>query len=299
MIGAIAAYISLAYNLYLLAHNIKIQTKLIERLKDKNSFWGAYYETYVAAAFIKAGFDLEFENEDDNYRKHCEFTATCRKTGNRYSVEAKSRQAGKDHAIISNQLYEALKKEANHKRVVFIDVNMPDDGDKEKNIKWLRESLESLRHKEDTLMIKRKPAPEAYIFVTNHPYHYNLDSTRYGWAGLAEGFKIPDFKVDTEYSNIRDALRLREKHADMEQLIKSLKDHYEIPSTFDGEIPEFAFNFANSRLFIGHKYTIPTNEGKEVVGELTAAWISETDKLVYGAYKLMDGNSIITTAIPT
>jgi hypothetical protein len=282
-------------NLYLVAHNQRIQERLIERLKDNKQFHGAYYETYVAAAFIKAGFDLEFENEGDGSKRHCEFTATCRRTGNKYSVEAKTRQAGKEHAIISNQLYSALKKEANHKRVVFIDVNVPDDADKIENLKWLREALASLRHKEDTLTIDGTPAPEAYVFVTNHPCHYNLDSTHYGWVVLAEGFKISDFKVDAEYSNIRDALRSREKHADMEQLIKSMKDHYEIPSTFDGEIPEFAFNSGTQRFVIGQKYPVPTPDGKEVTGELTAAWVSETDKLVYGAYKLMDGSSIIAT----
>ncbi len=296
MTGAVAAYLRLAYNLYLVAHNQKIQERLIERLKDNKQFHGAYYETYVAAAFIKAGFDLEFENEGDGSKRHCEFTATCRRTGNKYSVEAKTRQAGKEHAIISNQLYSALKKEANHKRVVFIDVNVPDDADKIENLKWLREALASIRHKEDTLTIDGTAAPEAYVFVTNHPCHYNLDSTHYGWVVLAEGFKISDFKVDTEYSCIRDALRSREKHADMEQLIKSLKDHYEIPSTFGGEIPEFAFNYENIRLIIGQKYAIPTTEGKEVVGELTAACVLETEKLVYGTYKLMDGSSITATS---
>ena len=145
-------------------------------------------------------------------------------------------------------------------------------------------------------MIKGNPAPEAYVFVTNHPCHYNLNSTHYGWAVLSEGFKIPDFKVDTEYSNIRDALRSRERHADMEQLIKSMKDHYEIPSTFDGEIPEFAFNKKISRLRIGQRYVIPSKDGTEVVGELTTAWISEPDKMVYGAYRLMDGRSIMATS---
>ena len=296
MTGAVAAYLRFAYNLYLVAHNQRIQKRLIERLKDNKQFHGAYYETYVAATFIKAGFDLEFENEDDGSKRHCEFTATCKKTNNKYSVEAKSRQAGKEHAKISAQLYDALKKAANHKRVVFIDVNVPDDADKIENLKWLREALESIRYKEDTLTIEGTSAPDAYVFVTNYPCHYNLDTTHYGWAVVAEGFKIPDFKMDTEYSNIRDALRSREKHADMEQLIKSLKDHYEIPSTFDGEIPEFAFNCDKPRLIIGQKYIIPTAGGKEVVGELTDACVLEIEKLVYGTYKLMDGNSITVTS---
>ena len=79
MTGAVAAYLRFAYNLYLVAHNQRIQKRLIERLKDNKQFHGAYYETYVAATFIKAGFDLWFENEDDGSKRHCEFTATCKR----------------------------------------------------------------------------------------------------------------------------------------------------------------------------------------------------------------------------
>ena len=111
MTGAVSAYMGLSYNLYLLSHNAEIQSRLISRLKDKKQFQSAYYETYVAAAFIKAGFELEFENEDDSSTSHCEFTATCKKSGNKYSIEAKSREPGKPHARIGNQLHEALKKE--------------------------------------------------------------------------------------------------------------------------------------------------------------------------------------------
>ena len=55
--AAVAAYLGLAYNLYLLAHNVEIQSRLIQRLKNPGTFWGAYYETFVASVFIKAGFD--------------------------------------------------------------------------------------------------------------------------------------------------------------------------------------------------------------------------------------------------
>src|SRR5439155_10473860 len=75
--GAVSAYNRLAYNLYLIAHNGKdIQTRLIARLKNRANFQGAFFETQVAAWLIKAGFELEFEDESDRTLKHCEFTAT-------------------------------------------------------------------------------------------------------------------------------------------------------------------------------------------------------------------------------
>ena len=76
MTGAVAAWLSLAYDLYTLAHNAELQKKLINRIKNVNLFPGARYETFVAAAFIRAGFEIEFENEDDRATTHCEFTAT-------------------------------------------------------------------------------------------------------------------------------------------------------------------------------------------------------------------------------
>ena len=39
--GAIMAFGGLAYNLYLVAHNVAVQAVLIRRLKDRRAFWGA------------------------------------------------------------------------------------------------------------------------------------------------------------------------------------------------------------------------------------------------------------------
>ncbi|HTB85286.1 MAG TPA: SEC-C metal-binding domain-containing protein, partial [Candidatus Sulfotelmatobacter sp.] len=61
--GATSAYLRLAYNLYLLAHNAKVQAILINRLMQKDAFYGAYYETFIAGALVQAGFEIEFEDE--------------------------------------------------------------------------------------------------------------------------------------------------------------------------------------------------------------------------------------------
>lgn len=295
MIGAVAAYINLAYNLYLLSHNAKIQSRLIERLKDPQHFHGAYYETFVAAAFIKAGFELVFENEADGSTSHCEFTATCSKTGNKYSVEAKSREPNKASLKIGNQLYDALKKRADFTRIVFIDINIPDDVSEPRGHDWFDEPLANLKAKEISMTIDGEPAPPAYVFLTNHPYHFSLETADFRWAILAEGFKIADF-TGAGLSTIREALRARRKHADIIKLLSSIQEHYDIPSTFDGEFPEFAFQGEGTpRLLIGHKYVIPDANGNEVVGELVEADVSESQKIAYGIYKLADGQSVIST----
>ena len=70
------AYTALAYDLYTLDHQALLQTKLVKRLKVKEQFQGARYEIYVSAAFVRAGFEMNLEDENDSTTTHCEFTAT-------------------------------------------------------------------------------------------------------------------------------------------------------------------------------------------------------------------------------
>jgi hypothetical protein len=296
MIGVVSAYLGLAYNLYLLAHNATVQARLIKRLKDPKQFHGAYYEAYVAAAFVKAGFELELENEDDASRSHCEFTATYRATGTQFSVEAKSRLPGKATAKVGNQLYAALKKQALHTRVIFVDLNVPESVSDFESATQLKEALASVRAKEPGMTIDGQPAPPAYVFLTNHPFQYGLESITAPRMVLAEGFKIPDYKLDSTFATLREALKARERHIEMFELMRSLRVHYEIPSTFDGEIPEFTFHEHAPRLRIGGKYLVPTADGTERVGTLLDATVSEQDAIVWGIYRLEDGNSIVATS---
>jgi hypothetical protein len=218
--GAMFAYLTLANNLYLIAHNIHLvhgkglHTHLIKRLKNPTSFYDAFYETMVAASFIKAGFIIELENEEDSGLDHAEFIATSLKTKKKYSVEAKHRRAGKTHTGISKQLYNALKKDLPHKRVVFINLNIPQNIKKDGRLEWLDNVIKEIRHYEDK-KLDNKLAPQAYVFVTNHPFLYNLNSFSFPPAAVAEGFKMPDFKLDSGFSSLRDALKSREKHIDM------------------------------------------------------------------------------------
>jgi hypothetical protein len=67
--GVVYCYIGLAYNLYLLKHNVELQTRLLARLKNPEQFQGAYYELMVANFLIRAGFELALEDETDESSK--------------------------------------------------------------------------------------------------------------------------------------------------------------------------------------------------------------------------------------
>jgi hypothetical protein len=291
MTGAGAAYLGLAYNLYLAAHNVEVQQALLERLIKKDQFYGAYYETYVVGLLIRAGFAIEFEDESDSTTSHCELTATYRKTGRKFSVEAKMRGANKKSADVGNQLHAALKKKAAHTRVLFIEVNMPDDCDDKKAMENLKEPLESIRSRETKLKIAGQPAPPAYVFVTNNPHDYSLNGPSQT-AGLVEGFKIPDFKVDGRFASLHEALKHREKHMEILSLFK-IVGRSQIPSTFDGDNPDLVFGNVTGRLRIGQRYALPDGKGGEVIGELLHGCVMEDKKVASCIYKLANGQNII------
>lgn len=286
--GAAGAYLQLAYDLYALDHNAELQEKLVNRLRDRNNFEGARYEVYVAAMLIRAGFDLVFENEDDHSQSHCEFTATYKRTGKSFSVEAKHRAGNRFR--LGRQLYRALKKQANHPRIVFIDINIPDDPTETEFPREMNEALNSIRAFEGKT-INGRPLPEAYLFITNTPWHLHLDAQNIRCAVLIEGFQIPDFKGDIAAPSLRAAIDAREKHIEMHELLRSIRDRSEIPATFDGEIPEFAFSDANTRLLIGDRYLIAGEDGSERPGLLTSATVMEAEKKAMCILSFEDGTS--------
>ncbi len=290
--GAGAAYLGLSYNLYLLAHNVELQERLMKRLKNPEQFFGANYETYVAAAFIKSGFRIELEPEEESDISHVEFNATYPHTGSSFSVEAKARALHKTSTSISDQLYKALRKDAKYRRVVFIEMSMPDRNDGQANVDFMESAVQSLRNKELKLTIAGQPAPEAYVFITNHPYHFLLDEEDFRVAVYARGFKIQDFGIDAKFRNLHEALIARDRHIEMFRLMDSMRDHFDIPSTFEGEIPEFSIDSDLPRLMIGNTYLVPLESGKEVPGTLVEACVFEEEKSVWGVYRLEDGKHI-------
>ena len=73
-----------------------------------------------------------------------------------------------------------------------------------------------------------------------------------------------------------------------------MRTHYEIPSTFDGEMPELAFQGLSGlpRLQFGRWYLIPVPDRGEVPGRLYDAVVNEAQKEVLGCYQLATGEHI-------
>ncbi len=293
-IGVVSAYLQLAYNLYLVAHNEKLEQRLIQRLKQPDQFLPAYYEASVFGALIRAGFELEFEDETDSSTTHCEVTATFRKSGRKFSVEAKMRQASTASSDIGRQIKKALRKKAIHARIVFAEINIPEVPDSNQQVESLRKILEDIRKRESETLNAAEPLPSAYVVVTNHPFLYFLDKSVKHWA-IAEGFRVPDFGWRASFGSLKEALAAREKHQEMFALRKSWEENYEIPTTFDGEIPEFAFDNGPPRLLVGHDYNIPDNEGGNVVGTLMQGVVMPSKKECFGFYRTKEGKNIVAT----
>lgn len=184
---AFTAYLVLAYDLYFLENNVEVQKELVRRLKLKGQFQGARYELFAAAACVRAGFDIQFEDEKDKSKKHVEFIATHKPTGQKVCVEAKSRHRqgvlGVPGAIedenkikvrIGSLFNDALKKEHAHPLVVFIDFNIP-PSTAERVFK--KTTISSEFKKIVTNISKTYGNRDKFnlLICTNHPFHYGRD----------------------------------------------------------------------------------------------------------------------------
>jgi hypothetical protein len=285
--GAAQAHLSLANDLYALAHNVVVQAKLIVRLRNADNFFGARFETLVAANLIRSGFDIEFENEDDRSSTHCEFTVTHRSTGRKFSVEAKRRHGHKKG--LGKLLHGALRKEAEHERVVFIDANVP-DGDKVEGVPF---SVDQPFRKL-ALFEKDESLPSAYLFVVNYPWEHHLDDVGIRSVFCFQGFKIPDFAPLDGGMTLRGAINAREKHSEMFDLIEGMHRFTDIPATFDGEIPEYAFGVANNeQRIVGNHYSVELPSGELRRAVMTHGVVLPDERKAICAYELEDGTPVL------
>jgi hypothetical protein len=236
----VTALLSLCYELYLLEHHALLRPSLLARVKRLEHFQGARYEVYVATAFLRAGFDVELEDEDDRTISHHEFTVTHRASGRKYSVEAKSRQrtgylgaAGKRppmdeiEANCSDLVVKALRKNARHDRIIFVDVNVPPSESAVLESDWLKKVAYQVDRLEKTPP-HGDPLPPAIVFFTNFPHHYlEGDQPLRGQGVMFTALGMPEF-----HGNTKDDGMVRIMHAPILTLLDSMLHHTEIPHDF-------------------------------------------------------------------
>ncbi len=291
--GAIEQFFRLAYHLYLVSHNGGLPDVLVARLKKKAQFRGVEHELFVAATFILAGFTIEFEDESDSRRSHCEYTVTHRRSGMKYSVEAKAK-GGAPTALVRSLLGDALSKQADHARLVWFAINMP-AADAEAGQAVLKTTLNELRSREDKTLPDGTLPPPACVVVSNNPYSFALDSTNFYQSAFAEGFRVPDLKFDQKFSSVREMRLNRDKHRPIHDLVHSMMVHHAIPTTFDGQDPAFAYGKIQNRLLIGNLYEVPGQDGQMVTARFEGGVVNVAGKSVFGMYRTLEGTNIMAT----
>jgi len=132
------------------------------------------------------------------------------------------------------------------------------------------------------------------VFVTNAPWDLCLDAPAPRCTALAEGFQIPDFKSGVR-ADLRRVIDARESHIEMHELMKSFKDHADIPTTFDGEIPEYAFGADAHRVLIRRALhgAGPRRRGSARPGDCRNSYGSGARRLLCVTFD--DGRSAICT----
>ena len=285
MNGVTACFLGMAYSLYLLDHNVELQSRLVRRLKNPGTFQGAYYELIVANTLIRV--TLTLEDETDSASKHCEFAAVSKTTRKKYWVEAKMRavsgllgRTDEDGTSKSDptsslirQLNDALKKPATDERLIFIDLNTDAALAADGRPAWAERALERL----DRYEAKELPAGmTAYLFVTNLPFHRML-KMHPAITAIPLGLGMPDFDRPGYY-RLSKIWRRKQRHIDAHNIGDALARYPQLPSTFDGGLPSESFDGRSSRVRIGETYFFSDVGDGGMVGTVTAATVNEAGK---------------------
>jgi hypothetical protein len=193
--GEIKELLVLADDVYRLQLVRKLPRELVHRLRMYDAFQGARYEIAIAATFVRCGFEIEWFEEKG--KKHCEFSARHKTTGEVIAVETKSRHrpgmlnreggfpdASKLRADVQSLLNQSLEQSPGDRPfAVFIDVNLPHEVEKDwPHKKWVGEIQEILtRYPRPT---PQEPSPYTFMVFTNFAWHYEGSNKAAGSEGV-------------------------------------------------------------------------------------------------------------------
>lgn len=190
--GFLAACLTLAYDLYTVQNNGRLDDELLTKLKHRDQFQGARHELFAESTCLRAGYAIEHEDETDRSKRHVEFTAIHRATKQRISVEAKSKHRRGILGLIGKPqqekelnlrfgrlLNDAIKKNPPNPLVIFVDTNLP-TGVAEKIFTPASTSPLTLpRIFIEMLDRIRKEYngkdPYNLVVFSNHPHHYTKE----------------------------------------------------------------------------------------------------------------------------
>jgi len=160
---------------------------LLHRLKIRDLFQGARHELFAEATCLRAGFSVAHENEKDGTRRHAEFTAKHKATGQLLSIEAKSKHRSGVLAVPGDRephdrpslrfaplINDAVRKNPPHPLVIFLDTNLHFKA-AERLYSRQPDNSPSLLMNSLLERVTREHGgkdPYTMIVFTNHPHHY-------------------------------------------------------------------------------------------------------------------------------
>jgi hypothetical protein len=307
-IGASRALLELSYNLYLLEHNAELRTRLLDRLTHPDQFLGALSEVRVAGMFVRAGYEIAFEDEDDRRRTHCEYHVMRPATGKQFSVEVKTRHwpgdgypANDPHGLteirkhVGRQVRAALSKQAQQERIIFVELAMPHHGSQNAEPWWMQAAEDGVREAERLLIQHGVDPPSAIVVVMNHPHHLQLQVTDSVVGLLLTGTGASEFKRVKKEGTLHEAVKFKRRHADFLALWQSVQQHRRIPTTFDGSNPHLAFGEHPPPYQVGATYDVSGPDGRPVAATLEDAVAIPTERKVHGIYRSQDGQRFHVT----
>lgn len=225
--GAFAAYILLAYDLYVLKDNLSLQNEIIRRLKIPDQFQGARHELFATATCIRAGFTIEFEDEKDGSKKHPEFIATHKRSGQKIAVEAKSkhrqgvlgykgtRQSNNNIKLeVTTLINKALQKSKGLPLAVFVDTNLPPNVAKrifkgQQPSDEFKKCLDRVKETDDGKDLFN------LIVFTNHPHHYGRDDEDDPQRHVTSVFSLKPAIVPVDHQRIIDLRTAAEQYGNV------------------------------------------------------------------------------------
>jgi hypothetical protein len=188
--GSLGAYMTFAYDLYVVADNGGLDEELLRRLKISDQFLGARQELFAEATCLRAGCTIIHEDERDGTTgRHVEFTAIHKATGERLSIEAKCRHRPGMLGLpgtppvperidlrFGGLVNDALRKNPPHPLVIFVETNLPvRTAD---HFYAFRKTNPPVPSKALNILLDRIQRehqgayPFAMMAFTNHPHHY-------------------------------------------------------------------------------------------------------------------------------
>ena len=177
----------------------------------------------------------------------------------------------------SRHLNAAFKKPAKDDRLIFIDINgePKPTKDGEGAPAWIDRAVKRLEQYE---MNELPEGEDAYVFVTNLPFHRMLNEPL-SIAGVPVGVGIADFNRPGNY-RLSEAHRLKQKHIDAYDIADALLKYPQLPTTFDGSLPSEAIHGDKSRVVIGETYHFDGINGDGLIAKVMTATVNKSKKQV-------------------